>query len=256
MDNIKNKNEILLFTNSDELFIYTARDFQERALKAVKENGIFNVVLSGGNTPKSLFDILTQRFKDSIPWQSIRFFFSDERYVPIDSKENNYHMAKEYLFSKLPIKPENVYPIPTHFKDPKDAAREYEHTLRKIFFINDNKIPSLDLIYLGLGDDGHTASLMPHSEIVAHYALNPAGDAVLVVSLYVSHLGMYRITLTPSLINAAKSIQFLVSGEKKAKAVKEVLYGPYNPNLYPAQLIQPVHTKSIWCLDLDAGNQL
>ena len=157
--------------------------------------------MPGGNTPKLFFDTLTrvEYYKNNIPWQQIQFFFGDERYVPSDDAESNYHMAYEHLFSKVPINPENIYRIPTEFNDPKDAARAYEKTLRKVFHIKDNAFPQFDLVYLGLGDDAHTASLMPFSDVVMHYVKNSSSDKhnQLVASLFITESNMYRITLTP-----------------------------------------------------------
>ena len=143
-----------------------------RAMAAVNDKGVFSVVLAGGNTPKLFFDALTgiEYYKKNIPWRQIQFFFGDERYVPSDNAKSNYHMAYEHLFSKVPVNPENIYRIPTEFNDPKDAAKNYEQTLSKVFHIKDNAFPQFDLLYLGLGDNAHTASLMPFSDVVKHYA--------------------------------------------------------------------------------------
>ena len=245
----KNK-EIIIFPDTHYLFQYAAKDFANRAIKAVNEKGVFSVVLAGGNTPKLLFDTLC--CVRHIPWQNIHFFFGDERYVSANDPNSNYHMAYEHLFSKVPVNPDTIYRIPTEFADPKDAAKNYEHTLRRIFHINDNATPQFDLVYLGLGDNAHTASLMPFSDVVKHYANSPTQ---LVASLHMPESNTYRITLTPNAINNGLDIIFLVTGADKATAVWQVLDGPVDPLHYPAQLIQGVHNKTIWYMDqLAAGN--
>lgn len=242
--NIKNK-EIKLFSKLHDLFQTAAEDFAYRAIDLVNNKGVFNVALSGGNTPKVFFEILSQL---QIPWDKIRFFFTDERYVPVDSSENNYHMADQYLFSKISIPRENIFRIPTEFKNPEEAAKEYELILRKAFCIKDidNEFPQFDVVYLGLGDDGHTASLMPFNNLVLN-------KHQLVASIWVSKLKMYRITLTPSVINHSENIIFLVTGENKAPAVSAVLEGKFEPQRYPAQLINCIAGKTIWYLDKAAA---
>ena len=260
MVSLTKNNEIVIFPTSYDLFQFAAKDFENRAIVAIKDKGVFSVVLSGGNTPKLFFDNLVniEYYKKNIPWQQIQFFFGDERYVPSDDKNSNYHMAYEFLFSKVPINPENIYRIPTEFNNPKEAATDYEKTLRKVFQIKDHAFPPFDLSYLGLGDDGHTASLMPLSDIVMHYANYPSlnKNTQLVESLFVSKLNMHRISLTPNALNNSKNIIFLVTGETKATAVHEVIEGKPDPQHYPAQLIQCVSGKTIWYLDPTAAEKL
>ncbi len=163
-----------------------------------------------GNTPKTFFDTLTQikLYKESIPWSQIKFFFGDERYVPAEDAQSNYHMAYEHLFSKVPVLSENIYRMPTNAKEPEVAAKEYEITLRKTFNIKENEFPRFDLLYLGLGDNAHTASLMPFSEVLM------IKNNQLVASLWVQELKMFRLTLTPPAINHASNIIFLVTGDR------------------------------------------
>ena len=250
-------NEIILFPGPDDLFQFAATDFKNRATAAVNEKGTFSVVLAGGNTPKSFFDALTSAndYIKNIPWKHIQFLFGDERYVPADDVQSNYHMAYEHLFSKVPVNPDNVYRIPTEFNDPDDAAKDYERTLRKVFHIEENAFPQFDLVYLGLGDNAHTASLMPFSDIVKHNAL-PNNDSQLVAALFVTESDAYRITLTPNAINHGKDIIFLVTGASKATAAWEVLEGKMEPERYPAQLIHSASGKTIWYLDQSAAQKL
>lgn len=259
-----NDNVVYILTLED-ILISLAEDFTRRAIQAVQSKGAFTVVLSGGNTPKSFFDKITKdnKYKKQIPWQQIKFFFSDERYVPSNNIESNYNMAYEHLFSKVPILDENIYRVPTEFKEPEQAARDYEATIKKVFHIKEKEFPSFDIIYLGLGADAHTASLMPMSEIPknAHKSTdseesNPYNHDRLVIPLWVETLKMYRITLTPAAINHAMNIIFLVIGKKKASAVWKVLEGKKSPNKYPAQLIHCINNKNIWYVDKEAASQL
>lgn len=256
---IKN-NEITIFLSSDDLFQFAAKDFENRVMTVINDKGIFSVVLAGGGTPKLFFDALTsiEYYKKNIPWHQIQFFFGDERYVSSDDINNNYHMAQKYLFSKVPVNPDNIYPIPTEFNDPNDAAKNYEQTLRKAFQIKDNALPQFDLVYLGLGCNAHTASLMPLSDVVKNHVEHPLHDknTQLVAALFDSESNMYRITLTPNAINSGNEIIFLVTGANKATAVWEALEGQTDPLHYPAQLIHCAHRKTIWYLDQEAARKL
>lgn len=253
-------NEIKIFTTANDLFQSAAEDFTCRAIAAVNHKGKFTVVVPGGNTPKFFFSALTgiESYKKRIPWRHIEFFFSDERYLPFDSVDSNYRMVNEYLFSKVPILPENIHRVKTEFDDPKEAAKDYEATIRNIFHINENEFPIFDLIFLGLGEDAHTASLMPFSDIVKTYCDNPEPDSIhqLVASLWIPHLSMHRITLTPSAINHGECIIFHATGQSKALAVQHVLKGEREALAYPAQLICSERGKTMWYLDKEAASLL
>lgn len=249
MDNLK-RQSIEIFDNSAQLFDFAAHDFYQRAIHGVQSKGHFSVVLSGGETPKLFFDKLTTNdlYRNSIPWQHIRFFFGDERYVASSDPRSNYHMAYSHLFSKINIPPDNIFPIPTDYVDPVLAAEKYEQTLRTV--LSDG----FDLTYLGLGENAHTASLMPDSKIVKLAATKRLDE--MVTSLFVPEFNMFRITLTPSALNNSSCIIFLVEGEKKSKAVAHVIEGSYDPVLYPAQLIQCKKGNNLWFLDKAASSRL
>jgi 6-phosphogluconolactonase len=253
-------NAIYILPSPEDVHLSVAEDFTQRAIAAVQSKGEFTVVLSGGDTPKSFFDVLSsvKRFREMIPWEQIKFFFGDERYVPSDNLESNYHMANEHLFSKVSILKENIYRMKTDFKDPQDAARDYETTIRQFFHIKENEFPTFDLIYLGLGEDAHTASLMPFSEVVENYSKEPEKlkSHRLVESIWVQKQNMYRITLTPPVINHADNIIFIVTGLNKASAVSSALAGAFEPKKYPAQLIHCRNNKNIWYLDKAAANKI
>jgi 6-phosphogluconolactonase len=254
---MRNNTEIKILPNSAEVFQEAAADFARRAESAIKSKGVFTVVLAGGNTAKLFFDILAESYKQQISWEQIRFFFGDERYIPATDSENNYHIANEHLFTKVGVPEKNIHRIQTEFPDPLNSAEDYEHTLREFFSISNNEFPQFDVIYLGLGENAHTASLMPLSDIVIQSARNPATENnQLVAALWVPELNMYRITLTPNAINHSKHIIFLVTGQSKALAVQEVLEGPRLPEQYPAQIIHPVNGKTTWYLDQAAAKKL
>jgi 6-phosphogluconolactonase len=161
----------------------------------------------------------------------------------------------DYLFSKVPVNADNIYRMPTEFTNPSDAAKDYEKTLKNVFQLKGKAFPPFDLVYLGLGDNAHTASLMPFTDEVKN-CISGSEDQCLVLSTFVADLNMFRITLTPSAINNGHEVIFLVTGENKAPAVWEVLEGPHDPLHYPAQLIQNTHKKTIWYLDQAAASQL
>jgi 6-phosphogluconolactonase len=246
--------DVKVFPDASDLFQFAAKDFCQRAIAAVKDKDNFSVVLSGGTTPTLFFDVLAESefYKNNIPWEKIQFYFGDERYVPPDSPESYYHMANAHLFSKLPVNPHNIFQISTRFSKPEDAANEYARVLQAHGDVK------FDLVYLGLGDNAHTASLMPYCDVVKDYIHNSLADYdnQLVAALYVAELDMYRITLTPTALNQGKDIIFLVTGAAKAQAVCEVLNGKADALHYPAQLIHSLRGKTIWYLDQAAAAKL
>jgi len=201
------------------------------------------VALSGGSTPKLMFQILAEQFRDDVPWESIQFFWSDERHVPPDDPESNYRMANEALLSHVPVSAENVHRIHSENPDAANAAAEYEQT---IVGITKQTLPRLDLIFLGLGTDGHTASIFPGSEVLHE-------TKRLVAAPYVEKFQSYRITMTLPLLNNGASVVFLVSGAEKAEIVKSVFEGE---DMYPAQAVKPAQGELIWMLDRDAASKL
>jgi 6-phosphogluconolactonase len=219
-----------------------ARHFVARSLEAVAIRGLFTVALSGGSTPRSLYEVLAdpeEPFRALVPWANIHFFWSDERHVPPDHPESNYRMAYEAMLSHVPVTEANVHRIHSENPDAAAAAQAYEQTIKEV--TQASPLPRLDLILLGLGNDGHTASMFPGSEVL-HEATR------LVAAPWVEHLKTYRITMTLPLINNAASVLFLVSGSEKAEIVKEVLQGPKR---YPAQEVKPAG-ELLWMLDKDA----
>jgi 6-phosphogluconolactonase len=210
-----------------------------------------SVALSGGSTPRVLYELLADPsapFREQIAWDETHFFFSDERHVPPDHPESNYRMVNEAMFSRVPVPAQNVHRIAGERSFADNAATAYESDLRKFF---GEAIPPFDLILLGLGEDGHTASLFPHSP-----ALNERGR--LVVAPWVEKLGAYRITLTLPVLNNGRSVVFLVTGGSKATILGEVINEAdkkpdKRPNLYPAQAISPTNGAVSWLVDKAAA---
>jgi len=257
MDIIKKNIHIRIFNDLTKLFNYAAEDFLQQAMTAIEKKGVFTVVLSGGHTPQFFFDTLSHYGKNTIPWDKIKFFFGDERYVPANDINSNYHMAYEHLFSKVSVDPSHIYRIPTELLDPDDAARAYEKTINENFSVKKNELPQFDLCYLGLGANAHTASLMPFNEVVNSYLKNSSDEnQPFVEALFDTNSNLTRITLMPQIINNSKNIIFMVTGEDKATAVWDVLEGERNPIHFPAQLIDCVHGSTFWYLDQLAAKKL
>jgi 6-phosphogluconolactonase len=237
--------EIRILKTAPDLFEAAAAEFAARASEAVRVNGRFTVALSGGSTPKTLYALLAT--KSAIPWDKIDFFWGDERHVPPDQPESNYRMADEALLSKIPTPPENIFRIHAEEKDAAAAALQYEQTLKKFFHSAPGQFPRFDLILLGTGPDGHTASLFPGTA-----ALNE--NQRLVVSNWVPKFNTHRITFTFPVLNAAACVIFLASGADKAPILHEILENSA-ANL-PSQKVQPVNGKLIWLVDEPAASTL
>ena len=223
-----------------------AEEFVTQATGTVRANGRFTVALSGGSTPKSLFSLLASTFRDQLPWDKMFFFWGDERHVPPDHPESNYRMAYEALLSKVPVPAENVFRVPAENPDASQAAADYEQTLRKFFQLSPGTFPRLDLILLGMGPDGHTASLFPGTSGLRE-------KSRLVVANWVEKFKAYRITFTLPVLNNAAVVTFLVGGADKAETVREVLEGSQPAELFPSKLIHPTNGRLMWMLDQAAA---
>lgn len=248
--------EILICADAADLARESARRFAALAEAFTNDAGRFTVALSGGSTPKAMFQILAEKpFADTLPWSSIYFFWGDERCVPPDHAESNYRMADETLLSKVPIPRKHIFRIPAEDEDHERAAANYSETIRRFFNPlataepavatargTEPEWPSFDLVFLGMGADGHTASLFPGTTALRI-------DDRIAVDNYVEKFQSWRITLTASAINRARNIIFLVAGADKAPALKEVIEGPRNPEQYPSQLIEASHGSLLWMVD-------
>jgi 6-phosphogluconolactonase len=239
--------EVKVVPDSDALYRAAADEFVRCAQEAIGQRGRFCVALSGGNTPRGVYSFLAANAKDSLPWSKICIFFGDERSVPPDNPESNYRMANETLLSQVPIPAANVFRVHAEL-DPEVAAQQYEDQLRAFFRVPRGDWPRFDLIFLGLGDDGHTASLFPQSA-----ALNEAER--LVVANWVDKFHSYRVTFTYPLLNHAGEIAFLVSGDSKSRVLRDVLK-PTGDASYPAQRVRPLEGRLLWIMDRAAAQLL
>ena len=242
--------KILVVAHSEELSRVAAEEFVVHAEAAVRKKGFFAVALSGGSTPKGLYRKLAgELYREKISWSKVHFFWGDERCVPPDHPDSNYHMARESLFNKVPIPEVNIYRIPAELEDHDRAVSEYEKTIRMFFHLATREKPSFDMVLLGMGDDGHTASLFPWTS-----ALEERDH--LVSANYIEKLSAWRLTLTVPVINQAAQVLFLISGESKATVLREVLEGDFQPHRLPSQLIRPVHGRLLFIADLLAAGKL
>jgi len=219
------------------------------ANEAVAQRGRFTIALSGGSTPKNLHTLLATNARNSLPWDRTFFFWGDERHVPPTDPDSNYRMAEETLLSKIPVAAANVFRIPAENPDAAAAAEAYEQTLRKFFALQPGQFPRFDLILLGMGPDGHTASLFPGSAALQE-------KSRLVVANWVEKFKTNRITLTLPVLNAAYCVAFLVSGTEKAAALRAVLEGDAPGEQYPSKLVRPTDGKLIWLVDRAAASGL
>ncbi len=222
------------------LELATAADHQARRL---------SVALSGGSTPKTMFQILaSDEFRGQMPWETVAWFWGDERCVPPDHEDSNYNMTHKALLEVAPIPEGNIYRMPAENADREAAATSYERMLRA-YFASSSGIPSFDLIYLGMGDDGHTASLFPGTKALAE-------SRRLVVPNYVDKFQSYRLTFTIPMINAGRQVVFLIAGEGKADRLHEVMEGQRDPDRLPSQYIQPHPGQLRFFLDQAAAARL
>lgn len=243
--------DVRILTNIDAIAKRAAQDFVQSATQAVSEKGSFTVALAGGSTPKALYSLLAgdAALRSQVPWDKMYVYFGDERSVGPDHADSNFRMATETMLSKVPIKPEQVFRIKGEYKDTEKAAQEYEQVLRTSFKIAEGQFPRFDLVFLGIGNEGHTASLFPGTK-----ALDETKR--LAVRNWVGKLYTNRVTLTAPAINNAARVIFMITGADKALALKGILEGPYEPEQLPAQLIQPPNGKLLWLVDTVAGGML
>ncbi|HEX2696089.1 MAG TPA: 6-phosphogluconolactonase [Anaerolineales bacterium] len=242
------KPDVRIFENLDLLSHAAAQLFIETSAQAITERKQFLVALSGGSTPTKLYELLAQSpFHEQVDWMHAHAFWGDERCVPSEDLENSYRQAHDVLLSRVPIPTENVHRVQSDL-EPDAAAINYALVLKQ-FASPPLNWPRLDLVLLGMGNDGHTASLFPGSEV------NPAMPTLAVTAQYQDRPAN-RVTLTPIVFNAARRIIFLVSGESKSEMLAHVLYGEYRPEQIPAQRIRPTGGEVIWLVDQDAAKKL
>ena len=233
--------QIAIYPDIDTLSHEAAQYIVRIASESIVTRGRFTIALSGGTTPRTLYGLLgSEPYRSQIDWALVHIFWSDERCVPPDSPDSNYHMAHEVLLSRIPIPAQQVHRMPADQPDRYAASQAYAEEMQRTF--GTNGIPSFDLIQLGMGPEGHTASLFPHQASLHE-------QQRLVIPVSVPKPPPDRLTFTPPVLNAARNVLFLVTGADKADALHAVLEGPYQPDEYPAQIVRPPHGEVLWMLD-------
>jgi 6-phosphogluconolactonase len=226
-----------------------ARYFAEKCAAAASSKDRVRIAISGGSTPKAAFALLgdtKQPWRAQMPWEKLDLWWVDERCVPPDNADSNYRMTREALLDHAPLKPEQIHRIEGEL-EPAEGAARYDMALRNAFGLKDTEVPQFDLLQLGMGPDGHTASLFPHTE-----ALEIA-DELAVANHVETVKDSWRVTLTRPVINAAADVFFLIGGTDKAQILKEVLLGPHDPERLPSQSIKPVSGILTLLLDTAAA---
>jgi 6-phosphogluconolactonase len=237
---------VRIFKDANELSSAAAEIFVQASKEAIAAKGSFTVALTGGSSPIKLHQLLaTPAYSEQIDWANTYVFWGDERWVPMESDQSNAKMAFETLLNFVRIPTGQIYPMYDAVQTPEKFAGEYEQWIKDIV----GPDGAFDLILLGMGDDGHTASLFPGTDV-----LNEQDKWV--AAYYLEAQDMYRITLTAPLINRAKQLVVMTFGEKKTHALREVLEGEHNPKLYPSQLLKPVNGSLLFLTDEVAASQL
>ncbi|MGC1485562.1 MAG: 6-phosphogluconolactonase [Candidatus Acidiferrum sp.] len=228
-----------------------AQRFVEIAAAAVREKGSFSVGLSGGSTPRALYGLLANdaALRSQVPWDKMFIFFGDERHVGPDDPQSNFRMATETMISKSPLRPEQVFRIKGEYAEAEQAALEYEQAIRMHFKLSAGQFPRFDLVLLGMGSEGHVASLFPGTKALHE-------NHRVAVHNWIGKVLMDRITLTAPAINNAANIILMVTGAQKSPALTAVLERFYEPEQLPAQLIQPLNGALLWLVDTAAGSML
>jgi len=238
--------EIRIFENEDKLDNFAIQRWIEMTSRAVGQKGLFTVALSGGRSPLSLYHKLSQ-LKDILPWDSMRLFMADERFVPFDNEENNFRLLRENLLNPLNIASKHAYPVPVEEGSAEGASQKYARTLKEFFKLKKDELPRFDLIMLGVGEDGHIASLFPGADIEG----GRGSIAIPAVAKGVKHK---RISLSLPVINNARSVIFVVKGQRKSDVMKKVLEEA--DNKLPAVHVKPVKGKVYFLLDASAASRI
>jgi 6-phosphogluconolactonase len=234
---------------SDDAYTLAAQTIVDLAQQAVKANGKFTIALSGGSTPKKLYELLTSpAWQSKMPWAQTEFFWGDERYVPSTDDSSNYRMTQQAMLSRVTVPAEHVHRVPTE-KEAQEAAALYEKEVRQVVPAGADGLPEFDLVLLGLGTNGHMASLFPYQPALHE-------KTKIVIAEYIDEVKMTRLTFSAPLINAAKQVVFVSLGKDKATVVKDVITGVFDPERLPAQLVRPSHGKLTWILDAGSAEKL
>lgn len=235
-----------ILPSTEEIFQEAARLFVAAAHEAIEQKGYFTVALTGGSSPEGLYRLLSEdEYKNRIDWSKVLVFWGDERWVPLNDELSNAKMSRETLLKNVPVLPANVFPMFEEGIEPEDFASKYSNLLKEK--LGDAGV--MDLILLGMGGDGHTASLFPGTAV-----LNEKEKWV--AAYYLDAQQMYRITLTAPFLNKARKIIVITFGDAKAEALKEVLEGAYTPSVYPSQLLDPTDGELLFLVDEKAARLL
>jgi 6-phosphogluconolactonase len=243
--------DIRILKDLDDISRQAAEEILHQANQTELSTGRFAIALSGGSTPGRLYKRLGTEpaVRNRLRWESIHFFWGDERHVPPDHPQSNYRMACDTLFAAAPVRAQNIHRVFAEEPDAALAAEKYERELNSFFELEAGQLPRFNCILLGLGADGHTASLFPGTD-----ALHETKR--LVAANWVEKLQTHRITMTVPVLNRAALVIFLVSGQEKAEVLKEILEGYYRPDFLPAQLIRPENGRLLWLVDQAAAGCL
>jgi 6-phosphogluconolactonase len=241
---------ILVCQTQEDLFEAAAQFVVQSLAFQPDRDKTYSVALSGGSTPQRLFARLAaDPYRSQVDWSSVLIFWGDERAVSPDHSESNFRMAKENLLDRVPIPPDKIFRMEGE-RPAQEAAVRYEEVLLRAFpHKNEEGVPRFDLILLGMGPDGHTASLFPETAVLEE-------RKQWVAAPWVGKFHTHRITLTPPVFNAAKRVLFVVGGSDKDKAAEAVLEGPFQPKRYPAQIVNPTQGDVVWLLDREAASRL
>ncbi len=243
MDNVQ------VFATASALHRNAASKIISRASEAVQATGIFTIALAGGSTPRQLYELLIGEFRDQLAWDRVHFFWGDERHVPPDHPDSNYRFARESMLAHLPVLQKNVHRIRAEHPVADRVAQDYCRHLHDFFHLLPPAMPRFDMVLLGLGADGHTASLFPGSTALRE-------QDHLVVANWVEKFQAHRITMTAPLLNNSSCVLFLVQGSEKAQALRDVLTTENQTERLPAQLITPVRGELYWLVDRAAASLL
>ncbi|MCH5373342.1 MAG: 6-phosphogluconolactonase [Planctomycetes bacterium] len=240
-----------VFDTTDELFRAAADAFTAIAREAIARREVFAVALAGGSTPRRLYQLLADLpYRDQIDWPRLEVFWGDERAVPADDPDSNYKLAWDCLLSHVPIDPARVHRMQGESEDPQQAAADYQKQIAETFGVPaEGPPPRFDLILLGIGEDGHTASLFPYTSALDVTARWTAANDV-------ANRKTHRLTMTLPIINRARHVIFLVAGEGKASIASEILEGPRDPQRLPSQAVRPDEGQLCWFLDRQAAGRL
>jgi len=240
---------VVVSRDTESAYTLAAEMIVKLAQQAVETQGKFTLALSGGSTPKKLYELLASpEWQPKFPWAKTEFFWSDERYVASSDPASNFHMTQAAMLSRVNLPAERVHRVPTE-KPAEQAAELYEKEIRETVPAGPNGLPQFDLVLLGLGTNGHTASLFPYQPALHE-------KKWLVIAEHIEEVKMMRLTFSAPLINAAKQIVFLALGSDKAPVVRDVVVGVFDPERLPAQLVRPSQGKLTWILDPAAAEKL